>query len=133
MAVVRPTPDEPRVALGGSLRARLALMKLGRALAVAAIDGCSFMTPDDVKAAAVPVLTHRLILRPEHLGLTRLDAVGGARSARSCCDAGGGAVVTFRPSLLTHALAVAVAWAACPGSRSTGLSCYPSHCRCWRG
>ena len=66
VAVVRATRDEPRVALGGSPRASLALMKLGRALA--AIDGRSFMTPDDVKAAAVPVLAHRLILRPEHWG-----------------------------------------------------------------
>ena len=66
VAVVRATRDEPRVALGGSPRASLALMKLGRALA--ATDGRSFMTPDDVKAAAVPVLAHRLILRPEHWG-----------------------------------------------------------------
>ena len=66
VAVVRATRDEPRVALGGSPRATLALMKLSRALA--AIDGRPFMTPDDVKAAAVPVLAHRLILRPEHWG-----------------------------------------------------------------
>ena len=66
VAVVRATRAEPRVALGGSPRATLALMKLGRALA--AIDGRSFVTPDDVKAAAGPVLAHRLILRPEHWG-----------------------------------------------------------------
>jgi MoxR-like ATPase len=41
-------------------------MKLSRALA--ALDGRSFVTPDDVKAAALPVLPHRLVLRPEHWG-----------------------------------------------------------------
>jgi MoxR-like ATPase len=66
VAVVRATRDEPRIALGGSPRATLALMKLSRALA--AMDGRSFVGPDDVKAAAVPVLAHRLILRPEHWG-----------------------------------------------------------------
>jgi MoxR-like ATPase len=64
VALVRATRDEPRIALGGSPRASLALMKLGRA--VAALEGRSFVTPDDVKAAAVPVLAHRLMLRPEH-------------------------------------------------------------------
>jgi MoxR-like ATPase len=66
VAVVRATRDDMHIALGGSPRATLALMKLSRALA--AIDGRSFITPDDVKAAAVPVLAHRLILRPEHWG-----------------------------------------------------------------
>jgi MoxR-like ATPase len=41
-------------------------MKLSRA--VAALEGRSFVTPDDVKTAAVPVLAHRLLLRPEHWG-----------------------------------------------------------------
>jgi MoxR-like ATPase len=41
-------------------------MKLSRALA--ALDGRSFVTPDDVKAAALPVLPHRLVLRPEYWG-----------------------------------------------------------------
>ena len=66
VTLVRATRDEPHVALGGSPRASLALMKLSRALA--ALDGRSFVTPDDVKAAALPVLPHRLVLRPEHWG-----------------------------------------------------------------
>jgi MoxR-like ATPase len=66
VTLVRATRDEPRVALGGSPRASLALMKLSRALA--SLDGRSFVTPDDVKAAALPVLPHRLVLRPEHWG-----------------------------------------------------------------
>ena len=66
VAVVRATRGEPRLALGGSPRASLALMLLSRGLA--ALEGRPFVTPDDVKAAAVPVLAHRLILRPEHWG-----------------------------------------------------------------
>jgi MoxR-like ATPase len=66
VALVRATRDEPRIALGGSPRASLALMKLSRA--AAALEGHAFVTPDDVKAAAVPVLAHRLVLRPEHWG-----------------------------------------------------------------
>jgi MoxR-like ATPase len=66
VALVRATRDDPRIALGGSPRASLALMKLSRA--VAALEGRSFVTPDDVKTAAVPVLAHRLMLRPEHWG-----------------------------------------------------------------
>ena len=38
-------------------------MKLGRATAV--IDGRDYVTPDDVKAIAVPALAHRIVLRPE--------------------------------------------------------------------
>ena len=66
VALVRATRDEPRIALGGSPRASLPLMKVSRA--VAALEGRSFVTPDDVKTAAVPVLAHRLMLRPEHWG-----------------------------------------------------------------
>src|SRR5690242_15144470 len=58
VAVVRATRGDPRISLGGSPRASLALMKLSRALA--ALNGRSFVTPDDIKAAAVPVLAHRL-------------------------------------------------------------------------
>jgi MoxR-like ATPase len=66
VTLVRATRDDPRIALGGSPRASLALMKLGRALS--ALDGRPFVTPDDIKTAAVPVLAHRLVLRREHWG-----------------------------------------------------------------
>jgi MoxR-like ATPase len=66
VALVRATRDDPHVALGASPRASLALMKMSRSLA--AVDGRSFVTPDDVKAAAVPALAHRLMLRPESWG-----------------------------------------------------------------
>jgi MoxR-like ATPase len=76
VAVVRATRGDSRISLGGSPRASLALMKLSRALA--ALNGRSFVTPDDIKAAAVPVLAHRLILRPEHWG-SRISTSGVVR------------------------------------------------------
>ncbi len=66
VALVRATRDDARLALGASPRASLALMKLSRA--VAALEGRVFVTPDDVKLAAIPVLAHRLMLRPESWG-----------------------------------------------------------------
>ena len=53
--------DPDRVRLGPSPRALLALMRACQALA--AIRGRSYVIPDDVKALAVPVLAHRIILR----------------------------------------------------------------------
>ena len=49
--------------LGMSPRASVALQRAARALA--ASEGRDFITPDDVKRLASPVLEHRLILRPE--------------------------------------------------------------------
>ena len=53
--------DPERVRLGPSPRALLALMRISQALA--AIRGRSYVIPDDVKELAVPVLSHRIILR----------------------------------------------------------------------
>jgi MoxR-like ATPase len=61
--LVRATRADNRVALGVSPRGSLALQSLARA--AAALRGRDFVTPDDVKAMAVPALAHRLILRPE--------------------------------------------------------------------
>ena len=49
--------------LGGSPRATVALLRSSRV--VAALEGRTFITPDDVKLVARPVLRHRIILRPE--------------------------------------------------------------------
>lgn len=49
------------VVLGVSPRGMLALMKACRAWAL--IDGRDFVTPDDVKALAIPVLAHRIAVR----------------------------------------------------------------------
>ena len=61
--LVRRTRELPSVALGGSPRAAVHL--LGAARAAARLGGRAFVTPDDVARMAVPVLRHRLVLRPE--------------------------------------------------------------------
>jgi MoxR-like ATPase len=61
--LVAGTRGSPRVQVGSSPRGTLALLKLSRGRA--ALQGRDFVTPDDVKAVAVPALAHRLTLRPE--------------------------------------------------------------------
>jgi len=61
--LVRATRADGRVVLGASPRGALALFKLARAQAALRLR--DFVTPDDVKAMAVPALAHRLMLRPE--------------------------------------------------------------------
>ena len=61
--LVGATRASPRVQVGDRPRGTLALRKVGRARA--ALAGRDFVTPEDVKAVAVPALAHRLILRPE--------------------------------------------------------------------
>jgi MoxR-like ATPase len=69
--VVTATRSAPSVEVGASPRGTLALLKLSRGRA--ALDGRDFVTPDDVKAVAVPALAHRLTLRPE-LWVQRVSA-----------------------------------------------------------
>jgi MoxR-like ATPase len=57
------TRNHPNLALGISPRAVLAMQRAGRARAAAL--GREFVTPDDVKALAGPLLEHRLMLTPE--------------------------------------------------------------------
>ena len=63
VAVVRQTRGDPRVYLGASPRAGIALLRVAKARALA--EGRDYVMPDDVKAVAAPVLAHRLILAPE--------------------------------------------------------------------
>jgi MoxR-like ATPase len=63
VAVVTATRSGRGVEVGASPRGSLALLKLARVKA--ALDGRSFVVPDDVKEVAVPALAHRLTLRPE--------------------------------------------------------------------
>ena len=63
VSLVDATRSASRVQVGASPRGSLALMKLTRAKA--ALSGRDFVTPEDVKALAVPALAHRLTLRPE--------------------------------------------------------------------
>ena len=60
--------DPEKVRLGPSPRALLALMRCAQALA--AIRGRDYVIPDDVKTLAVPVLSHRVILRGMHHQMT---------------------------------------------------------------
>jgi MoxR-like ATPase len=69
--VVASTRTAPSVQVGASPRGSLALLKLSRCRA--ALDGRDYVTPDDVKAVAVPALAHRLTLRPE-LWVQRVSA-----------------------------------------------------------
>lgn len=63
LAVVRRTREWPSLLLGGSPRAASSLLIVAKGCA--ARDGRAFLLPDDIKEAAVPVLRHRLVLRPE--------------------------------------------------------------------
>ena len=61
--VVRKTRTHESILVGAGPRATQALLLASRAHA--AIEGRDFVTPDDIRAMASPVLEHRLILRPE--------------------------------------------------------------------
>ncbi|MCB8943058.1 MAG: MoxR family ATPase [Ardenticatenaceae bacterium] len=61
--LIRTTREHEAIQLGASPRASLALYHTSQALA--AINGRSFITPDDIKQLIRPVLTHRLILTSE--------------------------------------------------------------------
>ncbi|MEO7299512.1 MAG: MoxR family ATPase [Verrucomicrobiota bacterium] len=61
--IVRASRKHESVLVGAGPRATQALLLASRAFA--AISGRDFVTPDDIKAMAHPVLEHRLILRPE--------------------------------------------------------------------
>jgi MoxR-like ATPase len=61
--IVRSTREEPSLALGASPRAGVALFLAARAEAF--LNGRDFVTPDDVKELALPVLRHRVTLTPE--------------------------------------------------------------------
>jgi MoxR-like ATPase len=63
VALLRHTRNDSRLYLGASPRAGIALLRVAKARALA--HGQSFVSPDDVKAVAVHVLAHRLIVAPE--------------------------------------------------------------------
>jgi MoxR-like ATPase len=61
--VTRQTRTSPALSLGASPRATISLMATAKA--AAAMEGRDYIIPDDVKSVAVPVLRHRVILKPE--------------------------------------------------------------------
>ncbi|RCX20820.1 MoxR-like ATPase [Anaerobacterium chartisolvens] len=65
--IIEMTRNHDKILLGVSPRGSLALMRASQVMAV--LKGRDFVTPHDVKEAAVPVLSHRLILKG-HAALT---------------------------------------------------------------
>jgi MoxR-like ATPase len=61
--IVIQTRQNPSLLVGSSPRGTLALIKAGRAWA--ALQGRAYITPDDIRTISVPVLAHRVILKPE--------------------------------------------------------------------
>ena len=61
--LVAATRAHPDIEVGASPRGALSLLKAARGRAL--LEARDFVTPEDVKASAVPALAHRLTLRPE--------------------------------------------------------------------
>ncbi len=61
--LARRTREDRAIELGASPRASIAMMKAAQV--VAASEGRDFVTPDDVKPVAKPVLRHRVMLHPD--------------------------------------------------------------------
>ena len=80
VALLRATRGDSRLYLGASPRAGIAILRVAKARALA--DGRSFLEPDDIKAVAVAVLAHRLILAPE----ARSTGLTGEQIVRETLD-----------------------------------------------
>jgi len=78
VALLRQTRSEGRLYLGASPRSGIALLRMAKARALA--EGRAYVLPDDVKALAQHVLSHRLILAPEarSTGMEGADLVADA-------------------------------------------------------
>ncbi len=63
VAIVEATRTSADISLGGSPRASIGLLLAAKTLS--AFRGREFVTPDDVKFLAPPVLRHRLLMKPE--------------------------------------------------------------------
>jgi MoxR-like ATPase len=63
LALVQKSRNHPEIGLGASPRAGVSWLQASKAHAW--LGQRQFVTPDDVKAVALPLLRHRLILRPE--------------------------------------------------------------------
>lgn len=75
--IARQTRSAYRVVLGASPRASIALLRCGKAQA--ALRGRDYVTPDDIKGLAMPILRHRIILSPESAieGMTADEVISG--------------------------------------------------------
>ncbi len=63
VALAQATRESRSVSLGAGTRGAISLVRIGKAFA--ALEGRGFVTPDDIKRAALPVLRHRVQLTPE--------------------------------------------------------------------
>jgi MoxR-like ATPase len=63
LTLVQRTRQHPDLALGASPRSAVAWLQASKANAW--VCGRDFVTPDDIKAIAPPLLRHRLIMRPD--------------------------------------------------------------------
>ncbi|TYQ18309.1 UNVERIFIED_CONTAM: MoxR-like ATPase [Acetivibrio alkalicellulosi] len=62
-SIVKATRNSPSLLLGGSPRASISLLLTSKTFA--AMQGRAFVIPEDVKELALPVLRHRVLLKPE--------------------------------------------------------------------
>jgi len=65
MSIVQLTRTHPEVALGVSTRGALTYFKVCQALAM--VNGRDFVVPEDVKRLAVPVLSHRILMKDRRM------------------------------------------------------------------
>lgn len=79
-SIVRATRTAPALALGASPRATVGLLRMTQAAAL--LDAREFVIPDDVKAAATPVLRHRVVVAPE----LELEGVSADTALESLLD-----------------------------------------------
>ena len=63
VALAMATRESRTISLGAGTRGAISLVRIGKAFAV--LEGREFVTPDDIKRAALPVLRHRIQLTPE--------------------------------------------------------------------
>src|SRR5882724_8884153 len=80
VALLRATRGDSRLYLGASPRAGIAILRVAKARALA--DSRTYLEPDDIKAVALPVLAHRLILAPE----ARSTGLTGEQIVRETLD-----------------------------------------------
>jgi MoxR-like ATPase len=80
VALLRATRGDSRLYLGASPRAGIAMLRVAKARALA--DSRTYLEPDDIKAVAVAVLAHRLILAPE----ARSTGLTGEQIVRETLD-----------------------------------------------
>lgn len=63
VAIAQATRESRAISLGAGTRGAISLVRIGKAYA--ALEGRSYVTPDDIKSASLPVLRHRVQLTPE--------------------------------------------------------------------